>query len=354
VESADAIISYRTNPHVDQATVASEAADVLRHLLGGRRLHRAALRLPISPATVRLLTSGNGTYASAMRRSEAMSVAPIVSLSVVGGFVFSDTTKNGITVLAYGDEREACCSAVREIGQQIWDGRSDFEVALTSLDSALAAALSAANDPTAPAICLADVADNPGGGGPGNTTGVLEALLAAGTKGVLFGLFCDPEAAAACVAAGPGNSIPIVLNRNGSGNSKQLSLNARVISVGRGPVIGRRGAAVGRSILLGPSAAVQVDGVTLVITSKRLQCTDPAIFESFGLDIGRYRCVVIKSRGHFRAGFDEFFANEQILEVDAPGVTSPVLSRFAFTGLPRPIYPLDHDVSWSSASPLLV
>jgi len=29
--------------------------------------------------------------------------------------------------------------------------------------------------------------------------------------------------------------------------------------------------------------------------------------------------VVVKSRGHFRGGFDEFFPTEQILEVDGPG-----------------------------------
>jgi microcystin degradation protein MlrC len=56
---------------------------------------------------------------------------------------------------------------------------------------------------------------------------------------------------------------------------------------------------------------------------------------------------VLKSRGHFRAAFDEFFAPEQIIEVDAPGLTSPLLSRFAFTKLPRPVVPLDHIEDWT-------
>ena len=354
VEAADAIISYRTNPHVDQALVACEAADLLRTLLGGRRLQRAALRLPIAPPTVRLLTKGNGTYASAMRRAEAMRIAPIASLSVIGGFVYSDTAKNGVTVLAYGDELEACRTAVRDIGQQIWDGRFDFEIALTSLDTAIASVLNTAAHPTLPAVCLADVGDNPGGGGSGNTTGILEALLAAGARGVLLGVFCDPEAAAACVAAAPGQVVSLVLNRNGGGDAKPLPVSARVMSLGHGPVIGRRGTVAGRTIFLGPSAAVQVAGVTLIISSNRVQCTDPAIFESFGLNIRQYRCVVIKSRGHFRAGFDEFFSDDRILEVDAPGITSPMLSRFPFKGLPRPIYPLDLDAVWSAELPLLV
>ena len=58
------------------------------------------------------------------------------------------------------------------------------------------------------------------------------------------------------------------------------------------------------------------------------------------------RCLMVKSRGHFRAGFDEFFGNEQIVEVDAPGLTTPILSPLPFQHVPRPIYPLDADMSW--------
>jgi len=49
---------------------------------------------------------------------------------------------------------------------------------------------------------------------------------------------------------------------------------------------------------------------------------------------------VVKSRGHFRGGFDEFFGPEQIVEVDLPGLTSPMLNRFTWTRLPRPVIPL--------------
>ena len=66
-----------------------------------------------------------------------------------------------------------------------------------------------------------------------------------------------------------------------------------------------------------------------------------------GTNIRAARAVVVKSRGHFRAGFDEFFAPSQVIEVDAPGLTSPVLTRFDFRDLPRPAFPIDPDVEWS-------
>jgi len=57
--------------------------------------------------------------------------------------------------------------------------------------------------------------------------------------------------------------------------------------------------------------------------------------------------VVVKSRGHFRGGFDEFFTHDRIVEVDAPGLTSPILARFNWTRLPRPVLPLDDETSWT-------
>ena len=80
--------------------------------------------------------------------------------------------------------------------------------------------------------------------------------------------------------------------------------------------------------------------------SHRVQCADPIFFEMMGLDIGRARSVVVKSRGHFRGGFDEFFGPDQIVEVDLPGLTSPMLNRFEWQHLPRPVIPLDDNVEW--------
>ena len=91
-------------------------------------------------------------------------------------------------------------------------------------------------------------------------------------------------------------------------------------------------------------------GITAVVISARHQTADPVFFETLGLDIGAARTVCVKSRGHFRAGFDLWFAPEQVYEIDTPGVTAPVLDRFEWKGLPRPVYPLDPDTVWTPPS----
>ena len=137
-------------------------------------------------------------------------------------------------------------------------------------------------------------------------------------------------------------------NRDGGDAfSKPFSTSAVVRRLHDGVMRGRRGIYADNTLALGPCAAVQLDGITVVVISNRVQCADPVFFEAFGLDIAAARVVVVKSRGHFRGGFDEFFRHDQVIEVDAPGLTSPVLSRFDWQHMPRPVLPIDDAAEWS-------
>ena len=64
------------------------------------------------------------------------------------------------------------------------------------------------------------------------------------------------------------------------------------------------------------------------------------------LRLRAWRSLIVKSRGHFRAAFDLLFADERIIEVDAPGLTTPILARVPYRNVPRPIFPLDDDMTW--------
>ena len=206
VASTDAIISYRTNPHVDQAERAAEAARLLLRMLDGRTLAPAILRLPIVAPTVTLLTA-RGPYADLIAAGQAASGVDVVS--VVGGFAYSDTPKNGLAILAYGDRAP---KVARDLARQAWADRERFQARLTPLSEAVEAALSAGREAMIPAVCLSDVADNPGGGGRGNTTKNLEALMAADAAGALLGLFIDPALAKQIHTAGEGAEIEAAFN----------------------------------------------------------------------------------------------------------------------------------------------
>src|SRR5580658_4591264 len=199
VTSIDAFIGYRTNPHLDMRERGEEAAQAIREMLAGTKTERAFIRLPIVPPTVTMLTAA-GPYADIIDYGQTKIGPEIMNVSVMGGFAFSDTAKNGLTVVvtARRDRRNsrAAEAVARDIAQFGWDNRARFYPRLTSLDDAVAKAVAVSSDPALPALAFADVADNPGGGGRGNTMYLLRALHKAGVKGAYVGIIYDPALAA--------------------------------------------------------------------------------------------------------------------------------------------------------------
>ena len=125
-------------------------------------------------------------------------------------------------------------------------------------------------------------------------------------------------------------------------------MEAEVVGLSDGDVVGRHGMLEGRRMHLGTSALLRIGGIHVVVISDRSQTSDPMFFEMFGLDIADAHTVIVKSRGHFRAGFDIWFSHERTFEIDTSGLTSPVLDRWDFTRIPRPSYPFDQDTRWAT------
>lgn len=352
VDACDALVVYRTNPHVDQRERAAEAADMLRAMMGGMRTEKAFIRLPLTPPTVTLLTA-EGPYADLIHLGQTMTRGPVLNVSVAGGFVFSDLPKCGMTVTVTaraddrGDGRNAARQTALTVARRAWADRERHTRRLLSVREAVALAQRAA-DGSDPPVIFSDAADNPGGGGRGNTTWLLRALHEARVPGVVLGVFVDPELATELHALGENKRLNAVFNRVESEFSKRFEASAVVQRLSDGAGVGRRGILAGKRFNLGPSALLRLDGsgLRVVVGSLRRQLAEPVMLEMFGIDIAAARCVVVKSRGHFRAGFDEFFPPAQVFEVDTPGLTSPVLGNFTWRRLPRPVFPLDPEATW--------
>jgi microcystin degradation protein MlrC len=338
-------VGYRTNPHLDMRERGAEAAILLRRLLTGTKTHLARIRLPIVPPTVMQLTGkdaprrpyGELIDLGQQRMSRAPYAGRVLNVSVMGGFAFADTPFNGLTVVVTATDQDAADSLAREIAQAGWARRDQFRPDLTSLDDAVQLAKT-----TETPLIFADVADNPGGGGRGNTMAILQAFHAAGVTNALVGVIHDPALAAEAHERGLGAAFEARFNRDGGDPfSKPFSAPAIVAGLRDQPITGRRGIYANNTLDIGKAAALRLDGITVIVLSHRYQCADPMFFEVFDFDIAAARVVVVKSRGHFRGGFDEFFRHEQVIEVDAPGLTSPILSRFPWKHMPRPVLPID-------------
>ena len=354
VALVNAYVGYRTNPHLDMRDRGAESAQLLRRLISGTPTHLARVRLPIVPPTVTMLTGkdaherpyGELIDLGQQRMREPPYAGRVLNVSVMGGFAYADTPFNGLTAVVTATDAEAANALAQEIAEAGWARRDRFQAKLTSLDDAVRRAKET-EDVATPALIFADVADNPGGGGRGNTMWIVEAFHRAGVRNALVGVIHDPPLAEEAHRHGEGSQFAASFNRGGGDEfAKPFSVAAAVRRLHDGNMRGRRGIYANNTLALGPCAALQLDGITVVVISNRVQCADPVFFEAFGLDIAAARVVVVKSRGHFRGGFDEFFRHEQVVEVDAPGLTSPVLSRFRWQHMPRPVLPIDPAAEW--------
>ena len=348
VDNLDVFVGYLENPHTDIRERGAEAARHMREMLAGAKTAVVMVKLPLAPPSITLLTA-NGPYSEMIHYGQTRVGGDIMNVSIMAGFVFSDCPKNGYSavVTARNGNRRAAYDLALELCQRTWSMRQRFRKAMTSLADAVRIALEAGANPAAPPVLLADVADNPGGGGRGNTTYLLRALVEAGVKGGVIGVFNDEPLAAEAHRRGLGATFGARFNTSeDDALSLPFEAQATVAALSDGAIVGRRGVLKGVAGSMGPSALLHIGGIAIAVISNRQQCLDPVQLEILGVDIAAARVVVLKSRGHFRAGFDEFFPPERIVEVDCPGLTSPALHTFEWTRMPRPIYPLDEATAW--------
>jgi microcystin degradation protein MlrC len=316
LELADAVVAYRTYPHVDMADTGRRAAELLLHLVSSRApLHRAARRIPfLIPvnAMSTMLQPARGVYDLLEQQEGA-----VTSLSFAPGFSAADFPECGATVWGYGSDRDAIERAVERIYQHIVDAEQAWSVEFEDADNAVVRAIAIARTAKRPVI-LADTQDNPGVGGNSNTTGLLKALIRHGAKDAAIGLICDAKAAAAAHAAGVGAEISIDLGGCAEvpGDSP-LTARFQVETLSDGKLIYGGPMMNGKQANLGPTACLKIDDIRIVVTSAKAQLLDRNMYRTVGIDPEKMRILVNKSSVHFRADFAAI--SEEIIVVASPG-----------------------------------
>lgn len=348
-----ALVAYRTNPHVDLRERGEEAAVLMRRMLREGPGVVALEKLPFVPASTDQLIAPGTPYHTLVAQGQQLVGGPILGVSLCGGFPLADSANCGfaVAVNASRGQGDAARALARTMAGRVWACREAFLTALTPLDEAVRQAVQAGRPEGAPLI-LADVGDNPGGGGGGNTTTLLRALLESGAQGVLVAVVTDPPLAEEAHARGVGATFLARFNRGAAEGgtddplAQALRSQARVVALSDGDFVGRKGLVKGSQQSMGPSALLDLGNVRVAVISRRQQLLDPAQLEVLGVDLRSVRTMVVKSRGHFRAAFEDFAPASRIIEVDAPGATSPKLATLGLTRLPRPCFPLDPDTVW--------
>ncbi len=338
VEAATLLHGYKTYPHVDMADRGREATERLVDVAAGRTRPTVAFRQPALLPPIGAQQTARGPMRRLLALAEKMERDPaVVSVSVFAGFPLADIRDAGLSLYVVTDHEPALAERlVDELASTAWEHRGEFVHEGLSVPDAVAAALATEGRP----VVLADMADNTGGGAAGDTTELLRELIRVGARPSTVACIWDPEAAAACVRAGVGATVTLeVGGRIDPRHGAPLRVTGRVRTLSDGRFVHKGPMFRGLDGRLGPTAVLDVDGVKVILISLRWQTLDPEMLRFVGIDPLGERIIVVKSTIHYRAAFEPIA--HRIIEVDAPGLSSSNLARFAFTRVRRPIFPLD-------------
>jgi microcystin degradation protein MlrC len=301
-DNANALIAFRTYPHIDMYERARQGADLLEKAMIGKIRPRTVIaRRPMLQG----LDGGRtqkGPMAELIERGEALERAgDALVVSICAGFLRADIFDVGPSVTVTFDELRSPRSSLlaQDIAETFmnhaWATRDYDSVRKLSVAEAVARAAQGKRGDKP--LVVADFTDNPGGGGYGDATAFLQGLVEAQIDSVAFHAICDPQAVAEGMAIGIG---PATLTLGGKIDPRigdaPLTLSGEIIHLtnGRFVAYGPMGGGVERDY--GPSLVFQVGGIDIVLITNNGQANDLGQFTSLGIDPTRYATVAVKSR----------------------------------------------------------
>lgn len=341
IDAADACFPVHHYPHIDMYERGQEAIEMVPKLISGEL--KPTQHLLVMPVIISTTTSTLPPVKDFNELCFSIEERPgVIDCAFCHGFSPADIPVIGVTIMTMTDNDPALAQQIaEEVAAEIWRRREELQPTLRTADEAIQAALAAPGRP----VILNEASDNPGGGGPGDGTHLLRAMLDANLTEACFGFMYDPQVAEQAHEAGVGATIEVRLGgRTEELHGPPIVTTAYVKCLTDGKFIQQSALGRGARVELGNMARLVIGGVDVLISSVRTQTLDYEVFLLHGIDIMRYKIVAIKSSAHFRAAFEP--VAHRIIQADTPGLSSVNLWDFEYTRLSSVVWPLAPDMSW--------
>jgi microcystin degradation protein MlrC len=346
VENCDAMIGYKTYPHVDMYEVGARVGRILADKLAGRvDPVMAWAQAPLLAQTLRM-----GTADEPMKGiqdfARAAEVDGVLAATLFGGFPLADIPDAGVSAVVVCDRDAARAESVRDaLLARAWAARAEFVYRHRDLAATIAAANRLQNSvPAGRPVILLDHADNVASGGTSDVMDVIAEVLRQEVPDVAVATVHDPVAVEAMRTAGLGAQVTLELGGRAEMPSigrrpRPLRVSGRVahLSDGRWKITGPMYTGVMADT--GPTAVLDLGRMKIVVVSYHHEPFDLGIFTANGIDPRSQRYLLLKSRIHYRAGFAPLAS--ETFTCDGAGVTTSDNAELSFRRIRRPIYPLD-------------
>lgn len=343
VDACNAIIAYRTNPHLDQDNRGLEAARLLARTLR-QEVHpvQAAAFPPMVINIERQLTSASPCRELYQKASEIHDRPGVLSVSIGLGFPYSDVEEMGSSLLVVTDgDKPRAQAYVRELAKYLWDQREHFVGRLLSIQDALDEAAR-----TKGTVGLLDMGDNVGGGSPADGTLLAHAAHESSMHPSFVALY-DPEASEEAVAAGVGKSMKLRMGgKTDTYHGKPLELVVTVKSIHDGAFTETENRHGGLTkVEMGPTAIVESEkGMVVQLTSRRTPPFSEHQLKSCGVNPTDLRLIIIKGVHAPVAAYQPIC--KRLIRVNTPGVTTANMGELPYQNRRRPLFPFEANTTW--------
>ena len=333
VRHASLIICFKEFPHTDFVERGEEVVDLTLRAIRGE------IRPVMSLADCRMIGSFPTTlqpmrgFVDRLHTLEGRN--GVLSVSVAHCFPYADVPELGSRILVVTDNRrEEGDALAMTLAQEFFGMRGRTTPPYLDPDGIIDAAAALPGT-----VVVADPADNPGGGAPGDSTHLLRRLIERGVRNVALGPMWDPMAVRLCFMAGVGGRLRLRFGGKTAPSSGQ-PIDAAVTVKALRPE-GHQ-TFVKAHVPLGDCAAIELDGIEVVLITRRTQAFGTDLFTGQGVSLADKRLVVVKSTNHFHAAFAPIAS--KVLYCDATGPIPRDHRQVPYTRVQRPIWPLDEAV----------
>ena len=330
-DACSVMVSYDTYPHVDMRERGAEVAALLSRVLDGRPMHTTLGKIPLLVCPIAQATAGGPMRELQDAATARGKDAGVERVSVVGGFAYSDVERAGMSVLVVHDAdagdvaQEVVDATIADIASRA----GDFAVVRDDARTAVARAQASMRRP----VFLADVADNIGGGSPGDGTELLREILLAKVTGAVVTL-ADREVALECSRLGVGQHIDMLVGgKTDRHHGAPIRIRGTIERLTDGAYRASGYYMGGRTFSMGRTAVLSVEGNTLVVTERPTPPFHPEQLSSVGVDVTAASMVVVKGAIAWRGAYESVAG--EIIEVATPGICPVDVSS-----LPRRTVPM--------------
>jgi microcystin degradation protein MlrC len=338
VDSCDATIAYRSNPHLDQKQRGLEAVGLIARTLNGeiRPVQRAAF----PPFGINIERQGTTLwpclplYELANRQLERPGV---LSNSVVLGFPYADVEEMGSSAIAVTDgDSDLAQQLADEMAAYMVEHRDDFVGEYITVEEAVEKAVGQQGP-----ICLLDMGDNVGGGSSADSTLIAHEIHRRGDTTCFVCLY-DRESQERARRAGVGAKLELSMGgKTDDRHGEPLEAAVTVMSLHDGKYEESEVRHGGYTHFdMGPTAVVTTDtGLTISLTSLRAVPVSLGIVTSVDIEPADFQILVAKGVHAPVAAFEPVCT--ALIRVNTGGATAADMRTFEHEHRRRPMHPFE-------------